>query len=168
MTDHVFDRGRWLTRRCALHVHAPTIAYAADFPTPRPKSRKSRRTGCRGPAANEGFLRDNAFLAVIFIADEDDCSMSNSTALLGGDTSLGPLQSFRCTRFGIVCDQGGSTTDAMNQVGTKGGCHPAESSEYLARVSEYVQFLKGPKSDPNKVIVAGIMGTITPSAGLCL
>ena len=23
---------------------------------------------------NEGFLRDDAFLAVIFVADEDDCS----------------------------------------------------------------------------------------------
>jgi hypothetical protein len=83
---------------------------------------------------------------------------------LRDETSLGPRQSFRCTRFGIVCDEGGATPDEMNQVGTKGGCHPAESSQYLARVSEYVQFLKGLKSDPNKVIVAGIMGTTEPFA----
>jgi hypothetical protein len=30
-------------------------------------------------AANRGFLRDGAYLAVIFIADEDDCSMDHST-----------------------------------------------------------------------------------------
>jgi hypothetical protein len=118
-----------------------------------------------GNPVNAGFIRDNAFLAVIFIADEDDCSMSNSAALLGADEAvLGPRQSFRCTRFGIVCDEGGATPDAMNQVGTKTRCHPAESSEYLAKVSEYVAFLKGLKADPNKVIVAGIMGTITPFA----
>jgi hypothetical protein len=115
-----------------------------------------------GNPVNAGFLRDSAFLAVIFIADEDDCSMSNSAALLAAGTALGPLQSFRCTRYGIVCDQGGTTPDEMNQLGTKTRCHPAESSEYLARVSEYVAFLKGLKADPNKVIVAGIMGEISP------
>jgi hypothetical protein len=118
-----------------------------------------------GNPMNAGFLRPDAFLAVIFIADEDDCSMSDSPVLFDADeTLLGPRQSFRCTRYGIVCDEGGATPDEMNQVGTKTRCHPAESSPYLAKVSEYVQFLKGLKSDPNQVIVAGIMGTITPFA----
>ena len=69
--------------------------------------------------ANAGFLRDDAFLAVIFLADEDDCSMSHST-LLGPDGGpLGPQQSFRCTRFGVKCDVGGASDAAMNQVGVK-------------------------------------------------
>jgi hypothetical protein len=118
--------------------------------------------------ANAGFLRPEAFLAVIFIADEDDCSMAHSS-LLGNDPALGPLVngnplSFRCTQFGILCDQGGSTTDAMNQIGPKSQCHPNDDSAYLTKVNDYVTFLKGLKEDPNKVIVAGIMGTTDPFA----
>jgi hypothetical protein len=110
--------------------------------------------------ANTGFLRPEAFLAVIIIADEDDCSMEHTT-LLGPDSqTLGARQSFRCTRFGVLCDQGGTTTDAMNVVGNKSQCHPADDSAYLTKVASYADFLKGLKpDDPNKVIVAGIMGT---------
>jgi hypothetical protein len=40
----------------------------------------------------------------VIIADEDDCSVRDP-ALLGPDSQqLGPLQSFRCTQFGVVCD----------------------------------------------------------------
>ena len=57
--------------------------------------------------ANAGFVRQDAFLALIFIADEDDCSLQHSNLLSASDQSLGPLQSFRCTRFGVTCDNGG-------------------------------------------------------------
>ena len=112
--------------------------------------------------ANAGFLRPTAYLAVIFIADEDDCSMEHSS-LLGSDTAtLGPLQSFRCTRFGITCDQGGTDQGAMNQVGPKGQCHSNEGSAYLTKIADYTTFFKGLKSDPNNVIMAAIAGTTTP------
>ncbi|HWU86179.1 MAG TPA: hypothetical protein VN253_02845 [Kofleriaceae bacterium] len=115
-----------------------------------------------GNQANAGFLRPDAFLAVIFIADEDDCSMSRS-ALLGPESAaLGPLQSFRCNRFGHICQQGGRSETEMNQVGAKTQCGPNESSMYLEKVATYVDFLKKLKSDPQKVIVAGIMGTPEP------
>jgi hypothetical protein len=118
--------------------------------------------------ANGGFLRDNAYLAVIIIADEDDCSLSHYS-LLGTDSTanakLGDLQSFRCTRFGVVCNQGGQSTDQMNQVGTKGQCHPTDDQTYLAKIDDLVTSLKAVKNnDPNKVIVAGIVGTIDPFA----
>ncbi len=114
--------------------------------------------------ANAGFLRDNAYLAVIIIADEDDCSLSHYS-LLGTDSAsnakLGELQSFRCTRFGVVCNQGGQNSDQMNQVGTKGQCHPADDTTYLAKIDDLVTNLKKVKNnDPNKVIVAGIVGTV--------
>ena len=111
---------------------------------------------------NAGFLRPDAYLAVIFIADEDDCSISKSSMLGPESAALGPLQSFRCTRFGVTCDVGGTTTDAMNQVGSKSQCHPNENSQYLEKVSTYVDFLKGVKADPSRIIVAGIMGTTEP------
>jgi hypothetical protein len=112
---------------------------------------------------NSGFLRPEAYLAVIFIADEDDCSIAR-TAMLGPESAaLGTLQSFRCTRFGVTCNEGGATTDAMKQVGSKGQCHPNESSQYLESVQSYVDFLKGLKPAEKKmVIVAGIMGTTDP------
>jgi hypothetical protein len=112
--------------------------------------------------ANGGFLRDTAYLGVIIIADEDDCSLSDFR-LLGDDTNskntLGALQSFRCTRFGVLCNQGGQNPDQMNQVGTKGQCHPNDDSQFLAKVNGFVSFLQNLKKDPNKVIVAGIIGT---------
>jgi hypothetical protein len=112
--------------------------------------------------ANAGFLRPNAFLALVFIQDEDDCSIAKST-LLGSDTAtLGPLQSFRCNRFGHVCAQGGADPNAMNTVGPKGGCTSAPTSQYLTKVSDYVTFFKGLKSDPSNVIVAAIAGPTTP------
>jgi hypothetical protein len=113
--------------------------------------------------ANTGFLRPSAYLAVIFIADEDDCSFSRAAGLGPESAALGTLQSFRCTRFGVTCDQGGATADAMKQVGSKGQCHPNESSQYLEKVQTYVDFLKGLKPAEDKmVIVAGIMGTLEP------
>ncbi|MGE3543449.1 MAG: hypothetical protein AB7L28_05940, partial [Kofleriaceae bacterium] len=111
--------------------------------------------------ANAGFVRPNAYLAVIFIADEDDCSMSKPS-FLGGDPALGALQSFRCNQFGHTCDVNGTTPNAMKAVGSKDQCHPNESSEYLEKVENYVTFLRELKSDPSKIIVAGIMGVTEP------
>jgi len=116
-------------------------------------------------APNAQFLRKDAFLAVIIIADEDDCSMAHSTLIADNATAtatLGPLQSFRCTRFGVLCDQGGADTDAMNVVGDKSLCHSNDNSAYLTKAAAYADFLKGLKDDPNKVIVAGIIGTTSP------
>lgn len=112
--------------------------------------------------ANMGFLRPDAFLGVIIIADEDDCSLEHSTLLGSNEAVLGAQESFRCTRFGVICDEGGQTPDQMNQVGTKNQCHPNDNSAYLAKVTDYVKFLKSLKTDPNKIIVAGIEGAIDP------
>jgi hypothetical protein len=114
--------------------------------------------------ANGGFLRDNAYLGVILIADEDDCSLGDFK-LLADDTNsrntLGAVQSFRCTRFGVLCNQGGQNTNNMNQVGTKGQCHPNDDSQYLAKVNDLVSALKAvKKNDANKLIVAGIVGSV--------
>ncbi|MDX2091601.1 MAG: hypothetical protein SFX73_27320 [Kofleriaceae bacterium] len=116
-----------------------------------------------GNTANAGFLRPEAYLAIIFIADEDDCSLLKGSLLGPESPSLGPLQSFRCTRFGVTCDVGGATPDQMNQVGTKDQCHSNESSQYLEKVATYVTAVKALKpDDPSKIIVAGIMGNTEP------
>jgi len=115
-----------------------------------------------GNTANVGFVRDEADLAVILLSDEDDCSLAE-TGLLATDTSvLGPLQSFRCTRFGVTCDDGGATTAAMNQPGPKNGCHQSTTSPLLADVHAFAQELQARKADPSQVVVAAIVGDPTP------
>jgi hypothetical protein len=112
--------------------------------------------------ANAGFLRATARLAIVLFSDEDDCSMSHST-LIGPDTAtLGPLQSFRCTRFGVQCDLGGKTPDEMNTVGEKSLCHSNEASAYLTPIAGYEQFFKGLKADPGDVMVSAIVGPSSP------
>jgi hypothetical protein len=112
--------------------------------------------------ANAGFLRDEASLAVVILSDEDDCSMAKSTLLAADTTVLGPLQSFRCTRYGVTCDEGGRTTDAMNQVGTKAHCHQNTNAPYLADVDALAQELQARKADPSQVMVAAMVGDPTP------
>lgn len=77
---------------------------------------------------NAGFLRDTAKLAVIFIADEDDCSLERK-ALFEGSTD-GTEVNFRCTREGIECD-GDPNLDVP---GVRTNCRSRKSSAYLADV----------------------------------
>ncbi|HEX5062284.1 MAG TPA: hypothetical protein VFV99_23095 [Kofleriaceae bacterium] len=112
--------------------------------------------------ANAGFMRPNAYLALIFIQDEDDCSMNHATLVGSDTTTLGPLQSFRCNRFGHKCTTGGNNSTEMNAVGPKSGCASEESGTYLTKIGDYVTFFKGLKADPNNVIVAAISGPTTP------
>jgi hypothetical protein len=106
---------------------------------------------------NAGFLRPDANLAVIVLADEDDCSIADS-AFFGTDPALGPLQSFRCTRFGLACDQD------VNAVGDKTNCGPQATSPYLDDVQPFADLLVGLKGDARKVMVAGIVGDPSPVA----
>jgi hypothetical protein len=123
---------------------------------------EAAKRALNGNPANAGFLRPTAYLAIIFLADEDDCSMSHSSLITTDTSQLGPLQSFRCTRYGITCDQGGADSNAMNTVGPKGMCHSNEASQYLTKIGDYVTFFKSLKPDPNSVIVAAIAGVTTP------
>jgi hypothetical protein len=110
---------------------------------------------------NNGFLRFNALLAVVILSDEDDCSLAHSS-MLGADTSLGPLASFRCTRFGVECDTGGVDPAQMNQAGMKYDCKSNDTKQYLTDVGRYVDFVKGLKADPKNVIVADIGAPPSP------
>ncbi len=110
---------------------------------------------------NAGFLREHAYLAVVFIADEDDCSAGNSSVYDPNDTALtstlGPLESFRCTEFGITCAEGNLTRNAASYT----QCRPRTDS-YLRNPQDYVDFLKNLKCDPSKILVAGIVGNPDP------
>lgn len=107
-------------------------------------------------STNTGFLRPSANLAVVFLADEDDCSASNSSLFGPDSAALGPLQSFRCFRFGVTCDQG------TNEVGAKTDCVPSATSQYLDDVEPFIEALIATKNDPRKIMVAAIIGDTQP------
>jgi hypothetical protein len=90
---------------------------------------------------NPGFLRKDAFLAVVFITDEDDCSAQKpqlfDPAQQGVTDPLGPLTSFRCTEFGVSCDKNG------RQPGVRNGCVPG--FDWLHKVEEYGKFFASVK-----------------------
>ena len=110
------------------------------------------------PGKNPNFYRAGAYLAVIVIADEDDCSTEMGTMFgdptAGLNSPLGPRTSFRCFEFGVKCDNDPNP----RAFGTKTGCKPNPNSEYMYEVDKYVDFLKGLKEDPTLVITAGIIG----------
>lgn len=112
--------------------------------------------------ANQGFLRPNALLAVIFIADEDDCSAFDPAMFARtpepGQPDLGPQTSFRCFRYGVECDDGADPT----VFGPRQSCTPRTDSPYMVDVQEYVTFLKGLKPFESQILVAGIVGERTP------
>jgi hypothetical protein len=131
-----------------------------------------RATGADGfepPGENQGFLRPEAFLAVILVTNEDDCSategansplFSTNPNTLAGE--FGPVQSFRCNEFGHLCLVDGqlrppSRTQALSYE----SCQSMEGG-MLTKVSDFVTALRRLKGDPAKVFVASIAGPATP------
>ena len=117
------------------------------------------------PGRNPGFLRPDAYLAIVFVADEDDCSALPGGALFGDPMAtvaspLGPRTSFRCWEFGVECD------DEPNPraFGTYTGCRPRAASPYLQGVQRYVDYVKSLKDSPRKIVVAGIIGNVDADA----
>ncbi len=114
-------------------------------------------------AQNNGFLRPTAFLAVIIITDEDDCSVEDVNMFDSDpaqdriDSNLGFLSSFRCFEFGVQCEP-----DTPRSAGPRQNCVPRDNSQYMYNVNEYATFLKGLKDDPGQIIVAGIIGNPSP------
>ena len=101
------------------------------------------------PAVNPGFLRDDAVLAVVIIADEDDCTAADPS-MYSDPATMGD---FRCHLEGVVCD-GDPDPSAP---GRKTGCRPREGSR-MASLQRFVDALRRKKADPKDVVVVGIIG----------
>jgi hypothetical protein len=110
-----------------------------------------------GNPANAGFLRAKANLAVVILADEDDCSMVDP-ALLGPDAQFGPLTSFRCFEQGVICDP-----DAPRTPGARRNCRPRDHG-LVEPVAPFIAAVLAAKADPRRVMVSGIVGDPTPVA----
>ncbi len=117
------------------------------------------------PGKNPMFYRAEAYLAVIFVADEDDCSTEMGAMFgdpnAGISSQLGPRTSFRCHEFGVRCDNDSNP----RALGPKTGCEPDTNSVYQYEVQRYIDFMRNLKDDPKLVIVAGIIGNFDSVAG---
>lgn len=119
---------------------------------------KAAQLALSGSAGAKDFLRDDALLLVVFVTDEDDCSAID-TALFADPyadacSELGALTSYRCFEHGVVCHDG----KGSREFGERRNCRPDEDSRYVESVTEFANFLKGLKTNPAQVIVAGIYG----------
>jgi hypothetical protein len=144
----------------------PRADVGCQFPHPFASAlRALGADGASAPPENAGFLRPGAFLAVVVVTNQDDCSAPPDTqifdprSMYAADT-FGPLTSFRCARFGISCggqpipdDRGGALT----------GCASTEDG-VLLRVSDAISALKSLKADPNMILVAAVSGPPEPFA----
>jgi hypothetical protein len=149
----------------------------------------SRALGADGsppPAGNASFLRPTAFLGIIMLTNNDDCSAPPDTtiySLNGGPQSLanpdGPLTSYRCNggpRGGHACtDLSTGLTivppltppaDATGRppVLQLAACHDNDTgSSALIPVDQLVQQIKGLKADPdNQIVVVALAGPTYP------
>jgi len=129
--------------------------------------------GLPPPLENQGFVRPDAYLAIVMITDEDDCSASPGVPLFdtGSNTNiasqLGPPANFRCNEFGHLCNGKKPPRLApngdVNATVTLDGCVPAEDAGMLIPVSTIVSQLRALKPFPDQqVLVAAVAGPPAP------
>ena len=121
--------------------------------------------GAPPPPQNANFLRPDAYLQVIVLSDEDDCSAPPDSDLFDSSSAtisdpLGPMQSYRCNEFGHLCG-GKMPPRTPNGEVDLGTCTSNEHGRLLP-VAGMVTALKNLKADPRKVLVAAISGVPTP------
>jgi hypothetical protein len=139
------------------------------------------------PATNVGFIRPGAYLGIVMLTNEDDCSAPANTTLFsenGGQQSitnpLGPIANYRCNQFGHVClDPTGPNPTTLEQpplnppADAKAGppqtlpLTNCESNDtmggLLTPVSQFVSDIQKLKPDPlNQILVAAVTGPPSP------
>lgn len=127
-------------------------------------------------AENGGFLRDDAYLAVIMLTNEDDCSVPGNSGLFDprvqtladaapadnptmAGVRLGGLQSYRCNEFGHLCGAAPGTRpphDPPATMTTLNNCVSAEDG-ILVKAADFASFLTQIKPR-EQLLVAAIAG----------
>jgi hypothetical protein len=118
------------------------------------------------PAPNAGFLRPDAFLAVAFITNEDDCSAPPNTMLFNSSSflqssALGPPL-FRCNEFGHLCGGVAPPRNGTTSVTITADCHSNETAGLLYPVGTLADFFKSLKPDPAMLFVSAIAAPVKP------
>jgi hypothetical protein len=159
-----FDPSKSLAE--ALACVAPQEDSGCRFPQPLASTlRALGADGAEAPPQNAGFLRPGAFLSLIVLTNQDDCStpadsdIFDPMSMLVSDP-LGPLTSFRCAERGILCN---GAPPSRTTAAALTGCQSAEDG-VLTRITDAVAKLKALKADPNMILVAALSGPPQPFA----
>jgi hypothetical protein len=100
---------------------------------------------------NTGFVRPGAYLAIIFLTDEDDASTKDSSVFSLSDAMVGGHNDYRVQPlYAYKCD----TPISSSAPGTYANCVPRTDS-YLQDPGFYASFLNTVK-DPAQIVVAVI------------
>jgi hypothetical protein len=155
----------------------------------QPLAALARALGADGappPAENAGFLRPGAYLGIVFISSQDDCSAQAGSSIFSlSDPSAndladpsGPLTHYRCNHAGHLCvDSTGRPVSPPIQPPAEAtsvdgaptlalsNCQSNEGDGALTAVSTFVLQIKSLKDDPdNRIAVSGIVGPPSPYA----
>lgn len=155
------------------------------FPQPLAAIDRALGTDGQGPAPlrDQGFLRDDAYLGIVIISNQDDCSAPAGSpifSLNGGDSDLenplGPLTHYRCNRAGHRCQDPQSpdappsspplnipvdATTGTPPTVTLINCVPDETNEMLIPLSKLIADIKSLKADPaNRILVSAVTGVV--------
>jgi hypothetical protein len=98
--------------------------------------------------ANDGFLRADAVLGIVFLTDEDDCSVFDSNMFMPDEH--GEVDKYRCFANGVTC------SDDVRSRFT--GCKSNPYSDFMPHVGDYADFVSGLKFDSDSIVVTGMMG----------
>jgi len=128
--------------------------------------------GRAAPAENQGFLRPDAYLAIIMLTNEDDCSASPGVPLFDTASStnvasqLGPPANFRCNEFGHNCDGAHPRRLAPNndvtQMVSYSSCTSNDTEGYLLSATDTANRIKALKADPSQIAVVSIQAPASP------
>ena len=120
------------------------------------------------PTENQGFLRRDAYLFVVLLTNEDDCSAPSGSPLFDTKANtllasvLGPPANFRCNEFGHLCNGAKpprlAPNGSVNDTVTLDGCVPAEGNGLLTPVASFVAQLRSLKPFPDQQIVVAAIG----------
>jgi hypothetical protein len=122
------------------------------------------------PPENVGFLRPEAYLAVVLVTNEDDCSLPDDSTLVDPAQTLisdplGPFWSFRCNEFGHLCNIDGTLAPpprAATAASLTGCVSNDTATGRLTKLSDEIRFLKSLKNDPNRILVSAVTGPAEP------
>jgi hypothetical protein len=103
---------------------------------------------------NSGFFRPTAQLAVLIMADDDDCSPDDPAFFGPESAALGPLDRFRCFEFGVTCAEADPRA-----IGPRTACAP-RSNSFLHEIQRYLDVLDAER--PGRYSIHTITGTPEP------
>ena len=111
---------------------------------------------------NPYFLREDAYLAVVFLTNEDDCSARDGDLFNPQQTSLeselGPPTSYRCFEFGVTCDPPIDRTGFQTLTGCRSKTVEDAGGDienlHLHPIDEYVEFFSALRPQGRVILVA--------------